>query len=74
MNSTYINAMPYYHGGLVNSKGKKVGEHLLVHYMVKDEDSIPAMLSPGEYVLTKKMQHKVRTAFDRLGMKRLRDM
>jgi hypothetical protein len=72
--SEYVIAKPFYRGGWVNSKGRRVGEHLLIHYKVKDVDSVPAMLAPGEYVLTKKMQQKVRMAFDRAGMKRLKGM
>ena len=56
-------AKPFYKGGAVNSKGKKVGTDMLVQYHVKDVDSVPAMLAPGEFVLTHPMQVKVRKAF-----------
>jgi hypothetical protein len=67
-------AKPYYNGGPVNSKGKKIGTEMLVHYKVKDVDSVPAMLAPGEFVLTQPMIQRVRKAFRVAKLRPIRNL
>jgi hypothetical protein len=42
--------------------------------MIKDSDSVPAILTPGEYVLTKKMIKRVKSAFQKAKMKPLKGL
>lgn len=50
-------------GGLVYEKGKPIGRKLKMEYVVKDVDSVPAILAPNEYVLTPKMVKRVKKVF-----------
>jgi hypothetical protein len=73
-NPYIVLAKPFYRGGAVIAKGKKVGMDMLVHYHVKDVDSVPAMLAPGEFVLTKRMQNRVKKAFQRSKQRPIRGL
>lgn len=57
-------------GGIVYEKGHPVGVKMKLNYTVKDVDSVPAILSPGEYVLTPKMVKDTRKAFKKAKMKK----
>ena len=50
-------------GGLIYEKGHPIGRKLKMEYVVKDVDSVPAILSPNEYVLTQKMVKRVKKVF-----------
>jgi hypothetical protein len=68
-NSIVLDAKPFYRGGEVNNRGHPLGTDLIIKYHVKDVDSVPAMLAPGEWVLTKKHQKIVNNAFRKAKMK-----
>jgi hypothetical protein len=61
-------------GGLVYEKGHPVGRKLKMEYVVKDVDSVPAILSPGEFVLTKKMLGRVKKVFKKNKEKLIKGM
>jgi hypothetical protein len=61
-------------GGVVYEKGHPIGRKLHMEYIVKDVDSVPAILSPGEYVLTKPMIAKVKKVFKKQGIKAFKGM
>lgn len=61
-------------GGLVYEKGHPVGRKLKMEYVVKDVDSVPAILSPGEFVLTKKMLGTVKKVFKKNKEKLIKGM
>ena len=67
-------AKPFYKGGAVTAKGRPVGTDMLVQYHVKDVDSVPAMLSPGEFVLTKPMIRRVKKAFQYSKLRPIRNL
>lgn len=58
-------------------KGKnlpRVGQEVVFKYRIKDSDKIPAVLTDGEYVLSKKMIPKVKEAFKKAKMKPLKNL
>ena len=61
-------------GGLVYEKGHPIGRKLKMEYVVKDVDSVPAILSPGEFVLTKKMLGRVKKVFKKNKEKLIKGM
>jgi hypothetical protein len=61
-------------GGLVYEKGKPVGRKLKMEYVVKDVDSVPAILAPNEYVLTPKMVKRVKKVFKKNNEKLFKGM
>jgi hypothetical protein len=70
-----VRAKEFRRGGYVREKSPKYkNQHILLDYMIKDSDSVPAMLTPGEYVLTKKMIKRVKSAFNKSKMKPLRGL
>ncbi len=70
-----IRAKEFRRGGYVREKSPKYkGQHIRLDYKIKDSDSVPAILTPGEYVLTKKMITKVKKAFEKAKMKKLKGM
>lgn len=64
-----ILAKAYYKGGKVKDKGKPIGTDMLIHYKVKDVDSVPALLAPKEYVLTEAMQKRINKVYKQAGKK-----
>ncbi len=70
-----IRAKEFMRGGYVREKSPKYkGQHIKLIYKIKDSDSVPAILTPGEYVLTKKMIKRVKTAFQKAKMKPLKGL
>jgi hypothetical protein len=70
-----IRAKEFLHGGYVRGKSPKYkGQHIRLDYKIKDSDSVPAILTPGEYVLTRKMIKRVKTAFQKAKMKPLKGL
>jgi hypothetical protein len=70
-----IRAKEFANGGYVREKSPKYkGQIIRLDYMIKDSDSVPAILTPGEYVLTKKMIKRVKTAFQKAKMKPLKGL
>lgn len=74
MNIKPIKAQNFLTGGKAHGKKRHIGSTVLFKYKIHDADSIPAVLSNGEYVLTKAMQKRVLKAFDSAHMKRLPGM
>jgi hypothetical protein len=60
--------------GKVKGKTKPIGQVLTLKYRIKDSDSVPAILTPGEYVLSKKMIPVVKKAFAKAKMKPLKGL
>lgn len=54
-------------GGPVYEKGYPIGRKLHMEYVVKDVDSVPAILAPNEFVLTPKMVKRVKGVFKKAG-------
>lgn len=70
-----IKAREFKNGGYVHSKSPKYkGQHIRLDYMIKDSDSVPAILTPGEYILTKPMIKRVQKAFQKSKMKPLKGL
>jgi hypothetical protein len=70
-----IRAKEFRRGGYVREKSPKYKNQIIrLDYKIKDSDSVPAILTPGEYVLTKKMIKRVKTAFQKAKMKPLRGL
>ncbi len=55
--------------GKVKGKRQPVGKVVTLKYQIKNSDSVPAVLTPGEYVLSTKMIPRVRQAFRKAKMK-----
>ena len=55
--------------GKVHGKQEPIGKVLNIAYRVKDSDSVPAILTKGEYVLSKKMVKTTKQAYKKAKMK-----
>ncbi len=55
--------------GKVHGKKEPIGKVLNISYHVKDSDSVPAILTKGEYVLSKKMVKTTKRAYQKANMK-----
>ena len=55
--------------GKVKGKKQAKGKVITLKYKVVNSDSVPAVLTPGEYVLSKEMIPNVKKAFRKAKMK-----
>lgn len=55
--------------GKVKGTKKPIGKVVTLRYQIKNSDSVPAVLTPGEYVLSTKMIPRVKKAFQKAKMK-----
>jgi hypothetical protein len=69
-----VQAINFGKGGHVKDNGHKMGDVLHVDFKIKDSDTVPAVLTPNEFVLTEKMRKLARGAFKKAKVRPIKGL